>query len=454
MENSEAYKNLKILILQKLCDSNLLAYENFMSDLEKSYLKLNQIVTPLTEKENSLRRNLLILNLKKQLLDKSLEGRNIRELNSYYQFKIKNLKEEIFLPAYKDLLKAREGIYRDGKLIKLNEENLTFELQNLWDQIEKNEMVEYQKFTVPSASSEIKDLLNKIKISEDCIYLQLEELCNMKELATDDYYNRQNRLENFHETLNKDLHEYITTFRDNEIKIIIEGKSLEFLKKRLSLEKNKREFLKITCPGALHYACEYGAFEIVQFLINEMGYSVLYKHDGYYPIHDAVKKFSSNCIDILNFLFSLDKNVIYLTGIYGRSPLHTATVFDNFEAVKWLLNNGADINLKETGAFQSETALHNAAFNGNTLIVQYLIDKGADPRAKSKNEVTPLMRGIKEGHLEVVLIFWDNGIWLTSDELSSLLKLPLNKNQHECLEIPLKKFSQTIEIAMKKHSNN
>ena len=454
MENSEGYKNSKVLILQKLCNSNILAYEGFISQLNSSYLQLNQIVTPLAEKQFSLQRKLEILNLQKYILGMSLKGRNARELSSFYQNKIKNLKEEVFIPAYKDLLKARDGIYRNEEIITLNEKIIDEELQKFSDELEHNEMPEFRQFSVPSDVSVINELIVKIKNDIDNINLQIDEIFNIKEVANDNHNNLQYRLENFHETLNKDLDEYIKKFRDDEIKIIIQGKSLEILKKRLSLEKKKEEFLKKTCPGALHFACEFGALEIVKYLVEEMRYNILYQHAGYYPIHDAVKNLSSNCIDILNYLNSIDKSVIDFRGIFGRSPLHTATVFDNWKAAEWLVNKGADINLHESGKFQTETPLHNAAFNGNTLMVEFLLDKGANPIAKNKNEITPLMQGIKQGHLEVVLIFWNNGVWLTSDQLSSLLKLPLNEKQRQCLEIPLKMFSERIEIAMKKHSNN
>jgi ankyrin repeat protein len=59
-----------------------------------------------------------------------------------------------------------------------------------------------------------------------------------------------------------------------------------------------------------------------------------------------------------------------------------------FEAVKLLVELGADVNVRNTD--ENQTALHGAAFIGANAIVQYLVDKGATMNVMDEMGQTPL----------------------------------------------------------------
>ncbi|MFZ2890946.1 ankyrin repeat domain-containing protein [Sulfuricurvum sp.] len=71
----------------------------------------------------------------------------------------------------------------------------------------------------------------------------------------------------------------------------------------------------------------------------------------------------------------------------NKTILMYAVWVGNTEAVKYLIEKGADINAQDLGG---ATALHLAAWKGHTPIALYLLEKGASGRAMSKEGMTPL----------------------------------------------------------------
>ena len=71
----------------------------------------------------------------------------------------------------------------------------------------------------------------------------------------------------------------------------------------------------------------------------------------------------------------------------NKTVLMYAVWVGNIEAVKYLIEKGADVNAQDAGG---ATALHLAAWKGHTPIAVYLIEKGASANAMSKEGMTPL----------------------------------------------------------------
>ena len=76
------------------------------------------------------------------------------------------------------------------------------------------------------------------------------------------------------------------------------------------------------------------------------------------------------------------------------------------------LVNKVDVNCKNK--ISQETALHKASENGHLEVVKYLVSNGANVNVKDKHDLTPIHDGARWGFLEVVKFLSQNGADLDS----------------------------------------
>jgi len=90
----------------------------------------------------------------------------------------------------------------------------------------------------------------------------------------------------------------------------------------------------------------------------------------------------------------------------GNTSLITAVENGDTEVVQLLLDKGADI---ETENYDGSTALIWAAANGHTEVVKLLLDKGANIQARNVHGHTALVMAAAYDRTEVVQLLLDNG---------------------------------------------
>lgn len=83
----------------------------------------------------------------------------------------------------------------------------------------------------------------------------------------------------------------------------------------------------------------------------------------------------------------------------GRRALNWAAWYNHADAVKELIERGADIDGVNLTGF---TPIHHAAEAGSPEVASVLIEAGADVNLPSFAGETPLQRARREGHQEVV----------------------------------------------------
>src|SRR3990167_7224855 len=82
--------------------------------------------------------------------------------------------------------------------------------------------------------------------------------------------------------------------------------------------------------------------------------------------------------------------------------LITASHIGDLEAVKELLQAGADPNIVNRGG---QTPLYWASYHGYLEIVRELLQAGADPNIAEKDGITPLMSAEKNRNFQLVKEF-------------------------------------------------
>lgn len=84
----------------------------------------------------------------------------------------------------------------------------------------------------------------------------------------------------------------------------------------------------------------------------------------------------------------------------GFAPLHLAAYFGRTDAVTFLLDRGADIEVRSTNTLlPGVTPLHSAAAGGRTEVALLLLDRGANPNAAQPGGWTPLHQAAATGDI-------------------------------------------------------
>mmetsp|Transcript_20859 Transcript_20859/g.23830 ORF Transcript_20859/g.23830 Transcript_20859/m.23830 type:complete len:368 (-) Transcript_20859:197-1300(-) len=84
----------------------------------------------------------------------------------------------------------------------------------------------------------------------------------------------------------------------------------------------------------------------------------------------------------------------------GSSPLHSACLFRHLEVAKFLVEKGADVDVRSSE--DKTTPLENACLCGYAEFVEFLVKHGANVRTTNPRGITPLHIASRYGHTEIV----------------------------------------------------
>jgi uncharacterized protein len=91
----------------------------------------------------------------------------------------------------------------------------------------------------------------------------------------------------------------------------------------------------------------------------------------------------------------------------GNTAISGAAYYMHADIVDLLLTRGADINVKD---MDGNTLLMNAAGNGRLEVVKFLLSKGADVNVQDDNGTTALMFAAGFRHREIMQVLLDHGV--------------------------------------------
>jgi superfamily II DNA or RNA helicase/ankyrin repeat protein len=124
------------------------------------------------------------------------------------------------------------------------------------------------------------------------------------------------------------------------------------------------------------------------------------------------------------------KGNINATDKNARTLLHRAARKKNLNLVEFLVQRGADMNLKDRNG---DTPLMQACKYGNNSVelVEYLLENGADQQIKNKRNITPLghVTKIGLGGIKIILKDYLNGRKSSSESRRAKGKNPIEEDQ-------------------------
>ena len=134
-------------------------------------------------------------------------------------------------------------------------------------------------------------------------------------------------------------------------------------------------------------------------------------------------------------LLTGNRSLVSLLSSDGWTPLHLASHFGRIDAVRLLLNKGANVKARSTNPLEN-LAIHAAAAGKHADVIKVLIDHGCSPNAHQHGGWTPLHAAAQAGDIESarVLIAGGADVTIRADNQQRPLDLALTKGQQAMVE--------------------
>ncbi|EDO19204.1 hypothetical protein Kpol_1050p62 [Vanderwaltozyma polyspora DSM 70294] len=170
------------------------------------------------------------------------------------------------------------------------------------------------------------------------------------------------------------------------------------------LEQSPQDVTKVDLDGrtGLHWAVSFQYEPIVRLLLDNMkGIDIdqLSDNSGWTPFHIAC---SVGNLNIVKMLYERDVAPdLGLPTAQGVTALHLAVSKKHNDVVKFLLDNGASVRVKDK---KLQLPLHRAVSVGSMALVELLCDKNSPVNAKDFQGWTPLHHALAEGHADIAVL--------------------------------------------------
>ena len=169
----------------------------------------------------------------------------------------------------------------------------------------------------------------------------------------------------------------------------------------------------------LYLASEKGHLDVVKELIAHRADINKGTDAGVTPLSAASL---NGHVKVVNELLNNKASVDQADNKDGSTPLHLASWYDYVDIVRALVEEGADVNIKDR---YGDTPLHIASSEGFLDVVKALFQGGANINLSNNDEDTPMSRAASRGHVEVVRYLMKMGADIDEADINDLKPLHL-----------------------------
>ena len=141
---------------------------------------------------------------------------------------------------------------------------------------------------------------------------------------------------------------------------------------------------------------------------------------------------TKGCEDVLGILIENGIDIEQANEADSTTALMKAAKFGHYESVKFLLENGAQINKKNR---QGNSAIMFAVQYGHLDIMQMLLEKGADINDKNILGFTPLLYALDYHQTEIVEYLIENGAEVNVQTKNELTPIKIVKKDKDSLMV-------------------
>lgn len=121
--------------------------------------------------------------------------------------------------------------------------------------------------------------------------------------------------------------------------------------------------------------------------------------DNQQPISPLYLAAQQGNIEILESIFKADNSPVDSHTFGGATPLLAAVKHGHLEAAQFLIQKGANVNIKDDSG---QTPLWAAAHNGDLDMLKCLLSHHANPNMMGQGQQTPFYAAAKNGHLDIL----------------------------------------------------
>lgn len=151
---------------------------------------------------------------------------------------------------------------------------------------------------------------------------------------------------------------------------------------------------------------------------------------------DIFEAAAAGKFDILAYLVYTNPELVHQCNNDGFTPLALACYFGQYEAARYLVFKGADVNQSINGN-SGIRPIHLAAAQNHLDVVNMLLERNVEVNIQHETGITPLHYAAKQGNLEMLIALLEDGadVNITMEDGATPADLAMENGHFEIADI-------------------